>query len=381
MFFKRVVAWSLCAAAFAAPLGAQQPQVRADTTVTRSFVTEDWPSWEIGIMGVWNGYDDLTSAPVAGNPAEEIDDQFGYGALFAGYLAKHWALEFEVTGAPMDVDKIDGDGAWNTNLAGRLVANIGGTQRFLGLLGVGLVRTGFSAPIQDQFSYTDGVQGLVGFKFGLGRVVGLRIDGVYNAHVFNGDAEDMNNWQVRGGLTFALPRRSEVIDTRINTTETITRVDTVTVQAEAPPQPTGPAELRQAIFFEFDSDRITDQGRATLDNTVIPYLRDNNVTAIAVGGYADQCGPIPYNDALAYRRARTVGDYIKIQLPNVNVKALGAGEREPVEDKGNARRTCRSETNRRAEFFIDITGTGVSPTGGTETTPPATPPATPPEQR
>ena len=368
MSFQRVVAFSLCAAALAAPLGAQgTTTTTSDTTVSRSMLSTAWPAFEVGVMGAYTGFDNLRAV----GETEDLDDKFGYGAMINAYLAKHWALEFEVTGVQLDANKPGtSDKGWNTNLAGRVVANIGGSPRFLGLLGVGLVRQSFSPAIEGIFPYTDGVQGLVGVRFGLGRVVALRVDGVYNAAVFNGDAEDMNNWQGRAGLTFAVPRMYESVNTAVTTTNTVTRVDTVTVTQQVQ---TGTAlpELRQAIFFEFNSDQLTDASRGVLDNTIVPALRNaQGVTAIAVGGFADRCGSVAYNDDLGYRRALAVADYLSTALPNVTVTALSAGKRQPLVETPNTYPGCRNDSNRRAEFFIDITTAEPTEAAPAPTTPP-----------
>lgn len=111
-------------------------------------------------------------------------------------------------------------------------------------------------------------------------------------------------------------------------------------------QPKGEA----VVMFKFDSAKLTDEGRAQLDQLVA----DRNAMKryfIAVQGFTDRVGSSEYNAALSRRRADAVVQYLVAQhdVPIYRVHMIGLGEQKPA-DEGKTR-DSRAK-NRRVEVRI-----------------------------
>ncbi|MEX1190832.1 MAG: OmpA family protein [Brumimicrobium sp.] len=65
-------------------------------------------------------------------------------------------------------------------------------------------------------------------------------------------------------------------------------------------------EIEVLFYFNYDSDTLTNDTKARLDS-LIPNLSDSKVT---ITGATDTIGNKKYNDALAFKRAQNVKDYL-----------------------------------------------------------------------
>lgn len=113
---------------------------------------------------------------------------------------------------------------------------------------------------------------------------------------------------------------------------------TATSKPEKAAEPAEPATrvvteevvLSARTLFAFDSDQLTSEGRAAIDELV----RDAGGEAagpIVVTGHTDRIGPEDYNMNLSERRAGSVADYMIQQgVPASAITASGRGESEPV---------------------------------------------------
>ncbi len=110
-----------------------------------------------------------------------------------------------------------------------------------------------------------------------------------------------------------------------------------------------PADL--ILYFNFDkAEFIFDSAIDKYADMTKGYLGDNNEAMVRITGHTDAIGSEEYNQALGYRRAKSVEQYFadKGILPN-KIIIESKGEKEPVAD--NNTKEGRSK-NRRATITI-----------------------------
>lgn len=105
-----------------------------------------------------------------------------------------------------------------------------------------------------------------------------------------------------------------------------------------------------AVYFEFDSDRLDATALRTLQRFTTTLLQDRNAT-VRITGHADRYGPDSYNYLLSERRVDSVNTMLQsMGVSPSRIKQEWAGESERVwqgeKDQARAR-------NRRVEMFID----------------------------
>jgi len=107
--------------------------------------------------------------------------------------------------------------------------------------------------------------------------------------------------------------------------------------------------VESVVYFEYDADAITGDGRATLD-AKLPILRANTALRVRVAGHTDTRGSDEYNLALGLRRAAATRKYLVDRgIAASRVDIVSFGEERPSmsgEDESSYAR------NRRAEFEI-----------------------------
>lgn len=108
------------------------------------------------------------------------------------------------------------------------------------------------------------------------------------------------------------------------------------------------AELR-TVYFDYDSDQLTPQTQATLDQN-LQWLQSNANTEIQLGGHCDARGSTEYNLALGDRRAKSVMAY----LVNKGVSAqrlhtISYGKENPAVAGDTEEAYAK---NRRVEFLV-----------------------------
>lgn len=107
--------------------------------------------------------------------------------------------------------------------------------------------------------------------------------------------------------------------------------------------------LTQTVYFEFDSDALSDQARSLLD-AKIGILNANGGIRIRVAGHADERGSDTYNMALGQRRAASVKRYLSQRgIGADRVEVISYGEERPAA-QGNDEAAWSQ--NRRAEFEV-----------------------------
>ena len=107
----------------------------------------------------------------------------------------------------------------------------------------------------------------------------------------------------------------------------------------------------QAELFTFDSDQMTDAGKAYIDG-----YRDElggdlaEAYSITVIGYTDSTGDADYNMNLSKRRADAVAAYLaSIGVPADRTRTLGRGENDPIASNDTSESRAQ---NRRVEVIV-----------------------------
>lgn len=109
------------------------------------------------------------------------------------------------------------------------------------------------------------------------------------------------------------------------------------------------AALAAPVYFEYDSDELSSDARATLD-AKLPIFRANPSLRIRVAGHTDERGSDEYNLALGQRRAAAVKRYLSDQgIDGGRFEIVSFGEERPAVTDANEESW---RMNRRAEFEI-----------------------------
>jgi outer membrane protein OmpA-like peptidoglycan-associated protein len=122
--------------------------------------------------------------------------------------------------------------------------------------------------------------------------------------------------------------------------------------APAPAPPPAPSEEREVVHFDLNSARVSNIGKAKLDEIALKLKQDLGLRA-RVSGHADSSGSDAINDPLSLRRAEAVERYLveRHSIDGSRITTEGLGSRDPVAD--NSTPEGRAE-NRRAVIIIRI---------------------------
>lgn len=103
------------------------------------------------------------------------------------------------------------------------------------------------------------------------------------------------------------------------------------------------------VYFGFDSDRLDDANRMTLDNNAQFILGQGGVEVL-IEGHCDERGTVEYNLSLGQRRANAVKAYlIQRGVPANLLHTISYGEERPI-DPGSSEESWGR--NRRAQFLV-----------------------------
>jgi outer membrane protein OmpA-like peptidoglycan-associated protein len=116
--------------------------------------------------------------------------------------------------------------------------------------------------------------------------------------------------------------------------------------------------LIRPVFFEFDSNALTADTKAKLDETAGIMARFPSLQ-VEITGHTDAVGSIEYNQALSERRARAVADYLAANgLSAGRLKVTGKSESEHValnRTRDNLDAPEGRKLNRRVQFRVSVT--------------------------
>lgn len=122
--------------------------------------------------------------------------------------------------------------------------------------------------------------------------------------------------------------------------------------APAPAGKAGARALDLEIPFEFNSDRLTNDGREVLDQLGEALKSDELATAksIVLEGHTDAKGSAAYNKLLSTRRAQSVKNFLatKHSIPATKLRAIGKGSTELADPKNP-----EDGVNRRVRIIVD----------------------------
>jgi len=103
---------------------------------------------------------------------------------------------------------------------------------------------------------------------------------------------------------------------------------------ETPPPPMAPTyELTQAVlvFFDDNSDQLTEQGRHRLSLIAADRGRIEGDWELCVTGHTDNSGSPEINERLSLRRAGAVAAYLAgLGIPGRRMVARGVGSADPL---------------------------------------------------
>jgi len=121
--------------------------------------------------------------------------------------------------------------------------------------------------------------------------------------------------------------------------------------AEPAPVPV-PAAVPQPIdfplvHFAFDSDLLTDEGRAALDAFAERWRREGVAHGLVIEGHCDERGTEEYNIVLGQKRAAAVRVYLsRLGVPEEGLRTVSYGAGRPVDPSQTESAYAR---NRRAQ--------------------------------
>ena len=123
----------------------------------------------------------------------------------------------------------------------------------------------------------------------------------------------------------------------------------VAVEANGCPKVGETLMTLEGVNFAFDSDELTYESQAKLDEAVAT-LNANSLVNVQVVGHTDSRGSESYNQNLSERRAAAVVDYLTNNgVSGSRLSSAGMGESQPVAD--NSTEDGRYQ-NRRVELVV-----------------------------
>jgi len=127
-------------------------------------------------------------------------------------------------------------------------------------------------------------------------------------------------------------------------------------RAPAPPPPppkpvvAAPIAKNFMVFFDFDKDAITPEARQIIVQAA-EAAKSNHSTVIALTGYTDLAGTIPYNLKLSVRRGNSVRKLLEqLGIPAGEITVVGKGKSDPLVPTKDG---VREAQNRRVTIVLE----------------------------
>ncbi len=122
------------------------------------------------------------------------------------------------------------------------------------------------------------------------------------------------------------------------------------------------AEVRSTliapVYFDYDSDGLSEETRAALD-AKIPVLNANPSVRLRIAGHADERGSDEHNLALGQRRAAAAKRYLTQRgIADSRIEIISFGEERPAMEGSDESAWSQ---NRRDEFEITAGGDRLTP--------------------
>jgi outer membrane protein OmpA-like peptidoglycan-associated protein len=117
----------------------------------------------------------------------------------------------------------------------------------------------------------------------------------------------------------------------------------------------GTARIPSRIEFEFNSDRLTDQGKLDLDTFGEALATELRGAGVSLEGHTDAVGSDDYNQALSERRAMAAKQYLvdSFSIATSRLSTVGFGKSNPVASNEDPAGRSR---NRRVDFVFAVPG-------------------------
>jgi len=116
--------------------------------------------------------------------------------------------------------------------------------------------------------------------------------------------------------------------------------------------------LTAPVYFDYDSDGLSDETRAALD-AKIPILNANQSVRLRIAGHADDRGSDEHNLALGQRRAAAAKRYLTQRgVAESRIEIISYGEERPAMEGTDESAWSQ---NRRDEFEITAGGDRLTP--------------------
>jgi outer membrane protein OmpA-like peptidoglycan-associated protein len=110
-----------------------------------------------------------------------------------------------------------------------------------------------------------------------------------------------------------------------------------------------PAPIRFTVYFQFDSDTLTDESRRQVPR-ILSTVKERSARDVIVVGHTDRMGSTPENFALGLKRATAVRNLLTAAgLDSAIVDVTSLGESDPVVRTVNGQAEPR---NRRVEIVV-----------------------------
>jgi len=154
-----------------------------------------------------------------------------------------------------------------------------------------------------------------------------------------GQISDMNNHlgDLDRGVTDAKGRADQAMNAANNVNNRVSNLDVWKV------------DETDSVLFKLGSSKLSDDGRATLDQ-LVSKMRDTTGYLIEIQGFTDSTGGPEMNRRLSEARAKAVYDYLaEHDVPIHKMQIVGLGEAKPVAE--NTTRDGRKQ-NRRVEIKL-----------------------------
>ena len=130
--------------------------------------------------------------------------------------------------------------------------------------------------------------------------------------------------------------------------DVVTETNLLDIEAKSLDELNGEGHLKD-VHFNYDSARLTDPMRATLEENAAWLARFPSVR-IVVEGHCDERGTVEYNLALGEERARAVRDYLRdLGVGSGRMRIISYGKEFPLDPAHNESAWRR---NRRAHLEI-----------------------------
>jgi peptidoglycan-associated lipoprotein len=186
------------------------------------------------------------------------------------------------------------------------------------------------------------------------RIVGFCVVGALGALVVGGCA---SNNVVKKDEAIAPTATTQTKQADVKTTKSTPAVNKTSVNAapDSVKRKVAKAESQQLtsglekIYFDFDSETLSDQARKTLTSDA-DYLRKSAVAKLRIEGNCDERGSAEYNVALGEKRAKAAEKYlVTMGIPADRLAIISYGKEKPA-DPGHDESAWSK--NRRDDFTI-----------------------------